>query len=173
MGTTALILGIVGICLSWIPVVGWFGVALGVAAWGLGIPSVVKWYERPGYTGWGAASIVLGLAGVSLGFAFQVKHADGGLSGWIVRLPVDAVLAGGACVLAGVIACLVVARGKVGLRAPLGVACFCGLLVSSFVFGSTLYLEDQKMASVEARVGAERTDGRPVTRPREAAGAAD
>jgi hypothetical protein len=77
LGTTALVLGIIGVCICWIPVVGWLGVVMGMGACLLGVPSVTHWFERPGYTGWGIAGISLGSVATGLGFAYQVKHADG------------------------------------------------------------------------------------------------
>lgn len=68
-----------GVCICWLPTVGWLGVALGAVACGLGIPSVTHWYRRSGSTGFGIAGNILAGIAISVGFAYQIKHAKGGL----------------------------------------------------------------------------------------------
>jgi hypothetical protein len=79
VGVSSLILGIVGYCICWLPGVGWLGVAMGVVACGLGIPSLTHWFARSGYTAWGVSGTILGAGTISLGLAYQAKHAGGAL----------------------------------------------------------------------------------------------
>lgn len=89
MGVTSLILSIASVCVCWLPKVGWLGVAMGVAACGLGVPSITHWFERPGHTGWGVAGIMLGAPSAAVGIAYQIKHAAGTLDALYYKLPVE------------------------------------------------------------------------------------
>ena len=112
MGTVSIVFGIIGMCTSWLPVVGWLGVPLGVVGCGLGVLSATHWYAKPGYTGWGISGVVLGLLSSNLSLAYQIKHAAGALDSLHVALsPLLAVLiftAGGLVAALG----MVLARKK-------------------------------------------------------------
>ncbi len=86
MGAASIVCGIIGMCFGWLPYACWAGVGLGVAACVLGVPSVTRWYEKPGYGPWGVSGIILGLSAFVLSFAYSVKHASGALDGIVLPL---------------------------------------------------------------------------------------
>ena len=67
MGVAALVLGILGIVLCWIPLIGWLGVLLALAGLVLGAVAIKK-SER----GLGIAGLVLGIVGVIWGLVVQI-----------------------------------------------------------------------------------------------------
>ncbi len=68
MGIAALILGILGVILSWIPLVGWLGVVLALVAIILGFLTLKK-----GKKGLGIAALVLGVIGFGWGLYVQIQ----------------------------------------------------------------------------------------------------
>ena len=68
MGIAALILGILGVLLSWIPFVGWLGVVMALVAIILGFLTLKK-----GKKGLGIASLVLGVIGLGSGLYVQIN----------------------------------------------------------------------------------------------------
>jgi hypothetical protein len=82
MGIAALVLGIIGVVLCWIPAVGWVGVVLALVALILGIVAVKK-----GIKGLGIAGLILGIVGLGWGLYVQimtimaVSAIDEGLQG--------------------------------------------------------------------------------------------
>jgi len=88
MGYASLILGIVAVCICWVPQLGWLGVALSLVAGVIGVPCVTHRYAHQGYTGWGIAGIGLGFFSFSIGVVFQIKHAGAALDGVLGALPV-------------------------------------------------------------------------------------
>lgn len=97
MGPLPIILGIVGLCVCWLPGVGWIGVALGALACGSGVPSVIYWFKKDGYAGWGIAGITIGAFTTSLGLAYQVKHSFGQLDILSFTIEVPVALGVGLC----------------------------------------------------------------------------
>ena len=77
MGTASIVFGIVGICIWWVPGLGWLGAFTGVLGCALGIPSITHWYHKSGYTPWGISGLVLGVTAFDLSVAFQLKVAGG------------------------------------------------------------------------------------------------
>lgn len=70
MGTTALVLGIIGILLAWIPIIGFFGFILGALAVVFGIIGVVRSHKGT------ATNMVISYVGLGLGaLAFIVSIA--------------------------------------------------------------------------------------------------
>lgn len=67
MGIAALVLGIIGVVLCWIPAVGWVGVVLALVALILGIVAVKK-----GIKGLGIAGLILGIVGLGWGLYVQI-----------------------------------------------------------------------------------------------------
>lgn len=143
MGTAALILGIFGLCISWLPGVGWLGVAAGLAACAIGVPSITHWFRRPGHTGWGAASIMTGSVAASVGFAYQVKHAQGALDFLVQSLPAPEAYLALAGALVVVAAGLVVARRK-GRRFGVAIAAV-GILALVVAGGWSLTTADRAL----------------------------
>lgn len=86
MGLVSLIFGLIAICISWLPGVGWLGVAMGGISFALGVPLITLWHDRLGNTGWGIAGIALGTLSVSVGYAYQIKHAAGDLDSLVYPL---------------------------------------------------------------------------------------
>ena len=86
MGTLSIVLGIIGICIGWLPGVGWSGVPLGLSGAALGVLAITHWHAKAGYTGWGVSGIVLGVTSTSLSLAYQIKHAAGALDPLYVSL---------------------------------------------------------------------------------------
>ncbi|MDD5306113.1 MAG: hypothetical protein PHU25_02220 [Deltaproteobacteria bacterium] len=82
----AMCLGIIGVCVSWIPGYGWIGVALSIAGIVLGVPAIGGAFDRLGSIGYGISGTVLGSAGLAWGLACQVKHAAPSLDGLLVPL---------------------------------------------------------------------------------------
>src|SRR3712207_5503663 len=68
MGVAALILGILGLILSWIPVVGWFGVVLAVVSLGLGLGAT-----KQGKKGLGIPGVFLAVVALGFGLCVQIK----------------------------------------------------------------------------------------------------
>ena len=68
MGIAALILGILGVVLSWIPIVGWVGVVLALVAIILGLLTLKK-----GKKGMGIAALILGVVGFGWGLYVQIQ----------------------------------------------------------------------------------------------------
>jgi len=68
MGIAALILGILGVVLSWIPLVGWVGVVLALVAIVLGFLTLKK-----GGKGLGIAALILGVVGLGWGLYVQIQ----------------------------------------------------------------------------------------------------
>ena len=91
---------------------------MGIAACGLGIPSVTHWYERSGFTGWGIAGCGLGGVAGSVGFAYQIKHSAGTLDFLYVPLAIPHAYGVLGLATAGFALGLVVARKS---SRPLGV----------------------------------------------------
>ena len=87
MGVTSLVLGIMGVCICWLPYVGWLGMAMGAGAGVLGVMSITHWFERPGYLGWGIAGMMLSTVAISMGLAYQIKHTAGALDDLVYPLP--------------------------------------------------------------------------------------
>jgi hypothetical protein len=67
MGIAALILGIIGVVLCWIPAIGWVGVVLALVALILGIVALKK-----GIKGLGIAGLILGIVGLGWGLYVQI-----------------------------------------------------------------------------------------------------
>jgi hypothetical protein len=126
MAVTSLIIGIAGVCLCWLPWVGWLGVVLGLAGCALAVPSITHWYEGQGYTGWGIAGIILGGTASSVGLAYQIKHLAGALDGLVVPLAAplsEYLFAGGiALIVVGLLIARLKARGAGAILAGLAVA---------------------------------------------------
>lgn len=110
MGTVAIVMGIIGICIGWLPIIGWSGVVLGVVGSVLGILSITHWYTKAGYTGWGVSGIVLGITSASLAIAYQIKHAAGALDALYVSvsIPTAAIVVTGTA--AAIVIGIVIAR---------------------------------------------------------------
>ena len=79
MGVLSLILGMLGVCICWLPVAGWLGIVMGAFSCALGVLAITRWFKKTGNTGFGVAGVFLGTIALSLGLAFQVKHAHGDL----------------------------------------------------------------------------------------------
>ena len=93
MGTASIVLGILGICIWWVPGIGWLGAVMGVLGCALGIPSITHWYHKAGYTPWGISGLVLGVTAFDLSVAFQLKHAAGALGALVFSIaPITAAL---------------------------------------------------------------------------------
>lgn len=91
MGTIAIVLSIIGICISWLPGIGWLAVPLGILGLFASILSIACWHYRPGYTGWGISGLFLGVWSVSLGLAYQIKYSDGVLDHLVLPLSLNTV----------------------------------------------------------------------------------
>ena len=52
---------------------------MGIVGCGIGVVSIVRWFEKPGYTGFAVAGLFLGSFAVALGLAYQIKHGMGRL----------------------------------------------------------------------------------------------
>ncbi len=87
MGTLAFVLGIAGICIGWLPNIGWIGFAMGWVSCVLAVLSVTHWYMRQGYLASGIAGIVLGETAIIVSFSYQIKHAGGRLDVLFHSLP--------------------------------------------------------------------------------------
>ncbi len=111
MGTVSIVLGIIGICISWLPAIGWSGVLFGIVGWVLGILSVTHWHRKPGYTGWGISGIVLGGSSASLSLAYQIKHAAGALDA--LHVPLSAPFAAGVMITAAMVTALAMILARV------------------------------------------------------------
>lgn len=74
MGIAAMVFGILGVVLFWIPFVGWLGVLLGLLSVLLGIVSMIKAgkSEDKGGKAFGLIGIVLGLVALIGGAVIQV-----------------------------------------------------------------------------------------------------
>ena len=68
MGVAAVILGIIGVVVCWIPLIGWVGVLVGLLAVVLGILALKK-----GYRGLGITALILGVIGVGWGTWEQIE----------------------------------------------------------------------------------------------------
>jgi hypothetical protein len=91
VGVLPTVFGIVGLCLCWLPSMGWLGVLAGTVACGIAVPCIVYWYERPGYTGWAIAGMVYGSFSAALGIAYQIKHSAGQLDMLYYSMPMEIV----------------------------------------------------------------------------------
>lgn len=152
MGIACLVFGMLGVCLSWLPVVGWLGVALGAAACALGIPSVLYWYARPGYVAWGVAGILLGIAAISVGLAFQIKHAASSLDVLFRALPTpDAYFVLGAAFVALAAGMLL---GRLRFRIPGAIIAGLAITVLAVSGGWALLTADRAMGAAEPSVAA-------------------
>ncbi|MDJ0762300.1 MAG: hypothetical protein QNJ97_04870 [Myxococcota bacterium] len=144
MGVISIVLSMLGICICWLPHVGWFGVILGVAGCGIGMLAITVWYPRPGYTGWGIAGIVTGGFAVSVGTAFQIKHGAGNLD--MLYFPIYSFpaicLAGSALAIAA--GGLWIARVKFR-RIGIGIA-LLSLIAATVISTSALVSADKRLA---------------------------
>jgi membrane-bound ClpP family serine protease len=68
MGVAALVLGIVGVALCWVPLLGWGGVGLALIAMALAIVALKR-----GRKGTGLAGLVLGIVGLLWGGYEQLR----------------------------------------------------------------------------------------------------
>jgi len=146
MAVTALIIGMIGVCICWLPGVGWLGVACGLTSGVLAVPSITHFHERPGYTGWGVAGIFLSIAASSLGLAYQVKHMSGALDALVVPLPVPLayyVLGGGGVLI---IIGLVLARTKA--RLP-------GAIIAGLALAATIVVASWSLTTADRALTAE------------------
>ncbi len=148
VGVISLVLGMVGLCIFWIPYVGWLGVIMGVVASALGVPSITNWYERPGYTGWGTAGIFLGCVTVPMGIAYGIKHAAGALDVIYCPLPTPSSFYIVGASLGLIVAGLLLARFK---SRSVGIALAYLALAGFFVTGSwALTTADRALQQSEA-----------------------
>ncbi len=141
MGTASIVLGIIGICISWIPYVGWGGVVLGLLGLSASIPSITHWHPKPGYTGWGISGLFLGYWSISLGLAYQTKYADGALDHLVFPFSLSQLIP--ATVILGMITAfgLYLSRSK---RKNIGLLISaCAMLTISFLSGWTLITADK------------------------------
>jgi hypothetical protein len=129
LGTLSIVLGIIGICIGWLPVLGWSGMLLGISGCVLGVLSITHWHAKSGYTGWGISGVVLGVTSGNLALAYQIKHAGGALDGLYVPLSAPAAcgLFGGA----GLIAALGIVLARKGKRS-IGLA-LAGIAITALI----------------------------------------
>lgn len=74
LGTASLVLGIIGLVLSFIPFVGVVGIVLGFIGLALGIPALVSYMKKKkGSLGKAIAGLILSLLAVIIGIAFAVS----------------------------------------------------------------------------------------------------
>lgn len=86
MGVLSIVFAILSLCICWLPVAGWLGVALGVASCALGVLAITRSFHKMGNTGFGISGIALGAASTSIGIAYQIKHAQGYLDALVFPL---------------------------------------------------------------------------------------
>jgi hypothetical protein len=114
LGTLSIVLGIISICIGWLPGVGWSGVLLGFLGAALGVVTITHWHAKAGYTGWGICGIVLGVTSTSLSLAYQIKHAAGALDTLYVSLSTPAAGAAIGATAAIIVLGVVLARKRRG-----------------------------------------------------------
>lgn len=154
MGTASIVFGILGICICWVPGLGWIGVPLGVLGCVFGIPSITHWFYKPGYTPWGISALVLGVTAADLSTAYQIKYAQGALDG--AFFSIGPLLAAGICASAIAICALglVIARKK---NRPFGIfltsSALAGLIVVSTA--ALITADRQYEAEVVAQVSSD------------------
>jgi hypothetical protein len=132
----------VGICICWIPGLGWFGAVAGILGCAAGVPSITHWFHKPGYGPWGISGLVTGVSAADLSLAYQLKYTGGALEGAVFAI--DPVVAGAVCVFAiGLTAMgLVLARTK---NRPIGILLTATALVALIAVGtSALVTADRK-----------------------------
>jgi len=75
LATTSIVLGILGMAISWLPIVGWIGLAMGLVACAIGMLSFSYWYEKKVYTGLGISGVFLGIMASCVSLSYQIKYA--------------------------------------------------------------------------------------------------
>ena len=150
MGTASIVLGMLGLCICWVPGLGWLGAVMGVLGCAAGVPSITRWYYKPGYAPWGISGLVLGVASADLSAAFQIKYTQGALDRAVFSIsPEKAVaisIAAGALCAVG----LVIARKKQNRRA-VGILLTSAALVSLMAVGtSALVTADRQYEAASA-----------------------
>lgn len=145
MSVISIVFAIMGVCLCWLPGWGWLGMALGGMAVGVGMPAITHWYKRPGSTGFGIAGIILGEITLSVGLAYQIKHAAGAADFIFFSLQTRAAFPLLAVAILLGISGLIIARRK---HRPVG------LIIAAFAFtfffvaaGWTLLTADRQESS--------------------------
>jgi predicted MFS family arabinose efflux permease len=89
MATVAIVLGILGICISWVPTAGWSGLAMGIFSCVMGLRMLTAGQEGQWHKGSETCALLLGIPASSLSLAYQVKHADGALDRFLYPLPLS------------------------------------------------------------------------------------
>ena len=141
MGTASIVLSIIGICISWIPYLGWGGVILGLLGLGASIPSITHWHHRPGYTGWGISGLFLGYWSFSLGLAYQTKYVDGALDNLVMPFTVAQLIP--TTVILGLLTAVGLYLARVKHQNIGIIITACAMLAISFLSGWTLITADR------------------------------
>ena len=143
LGYASLILGIIGLSLSWIPQVGWLGVALGLAAHGFGLRASFRPGSSISLHLLGISGTVIAYLAVATGLAWQIQHAAGAADALLVEVPLPLFyyVAGGLALVVAV----GFAVGRLRAGVPGAVIAALGFLGVSVVSAWLLTLEDRRL----------------------------